>query len=173
MKADLVHQLVHDEGGACHITSVLHDGKEEIKDEDIGKEYQYASYTGDYAVDQHILEPTVPHEIRHEIPEFPDQPVYPVHRIFSKGESRLEYDIQDQKEYREGSPFVGDHRINLLRPGLVAKRLDVPDISLGKDVVDELVSLLDLLGTLPDQNLVSRDRFSGGAVVGNFKHGVQ
>lgn len=41
VKSHLVHQLVHNEGCACHIAAVLHERYEEVEDEDLGEEHYY------------------------------------------------------------------------------------------------------------------------------------
>ena len=55
----------------------------------------------------------------HEGPEFLHQPLNPGHRVFAQAEGGLEDDVQQQDEYREGGPAVGDHGVYLVGNGML------------------------------------------------------
>ena len=116
MQAYPVHQLIHDEGGTGHVAGVLHDGKEEIENQYVGQEDEHAAHSCYYSVHKYILQPAILHEGSHEVPELADEPVDPVHRVVAQGEGRLEDQVEDDKEYRKGRPFVGDHRVDPFGP---------------------------------------------------------
>ena len=137
MKADPVHQLVHDEGGACHVPGVLHYRKEEIEYQDVRQEHEDASHSGDHAIDEKILEPAVVQEVRDEIPELPHQPVDPVHRIVAQGERGLENEVKKEYEDRERRPFVRDNSVDPVGDGLPRPGFDMLGVSLGEGSVDE------------------------------------
>ena len=119
MQAYLVHELVHDECGAGHVSGVLQQGNEQIENQDVGQEYQHAAHSSDDAVDHHVLEHTLRHGGGHEGSEFLHKPLNPGHRVFAQAESGLEDDVKQQDEYRKGGPAVCDHRIDFVGNGML------------------------------------------------------
>lgn len=55
MQAHLMHNLIHDKGGTCHIAQVFHQRNKEVEDEDVGQKDDDTSHTTDNAVYQQIL----------------------------------------------------------------------------------------------------------------------
>ena len=139
VQAYLVHELVHDEGGAGHVSGVLQQGNEQVENQDVGQEYQHAAHSSDDAVHYQVLQhalrhgggpvhyQVLQHALRHggghEGPEFLHQPFNPGHRVFSQAEGGLEDDVQQEDEYREGGPAVGDHGVYLVGYGMFLSRV--------------------------------------------------
>ena len=137
VKADPVHQLIDDERGARHVPGVLHYRKEEIENQYVRQEHQHTSHAGDHTVHEKILEPSVLHKVRDEIPELPHQPVDPVHRIVAQRERGLENEVKKEYEDRERGPFVRDDSVDPVGDGLPRPGFDMLGVSLGESSVDE------------------------------------
>ena len=121
MKTDLMHEPVHDEGSSCHITGVFQQRYEQIKQEYVRKEDKNASDTADDTIHYKILQPSVCHDGRNKCSESLNHPFDPSHRILSDDKSGVEYNIKQEKEYRECQPLVSNESIYL-----ICKRMPFP-----------------------------------------------
>ena len=109
-----MHELVHDEGCASHVSGIFQKRYEQIEYQYVRQEDQHASDTAYDTVDNQILQPAVIHCRSHECSDLLHEPLDPLHRILSEKEGRLEYHIQKEEEDRECQPFVGYHSIKLV-----------------------------------------------------------
>ena len=130
-----MHQLVHDKRRPGHVAAVLHQGNEQVQDHDVRQEHQYAADPGDHAVDQQVLQPAVPEEGADEIPETPDEPFDPVHRVLSERKGRPEHHVQQHDENRECRPPV--------REGPAGTVFHVAVVGFGQGALDEGVFRID------------------------------
>ena len=110
-----MHQTVHDEGRPGHIAGIFQKGNEQIQKQYVGQEDKHASHTSDDSVHNQVLDPSVAHRRSHEGSELLHNPLYPKHRVLSKDKGRIEDDIKQKEEYREGKPLVGHHGIYPVR----------------------------------------------------------
>ena len=115
VKPYLMHQTVHDEGRAGHISRILEQRNEEIQQQDVRQEDKHAADSADDAVHRQILQPSVRHYHGNEGTELGHYPLYPLHRILPYHESTAEYQIQKHKEQRKGQPPVGHEGIYPVR----------------------------------------------------------
>ena len=100
MKAEGVHDPVHEERGPRHVAGVLHQGDEEIEDEDARHEGEHRADAAEHSVSNHVAE----RPLRHLSPEPGAErgyPVlYPLLRIGPEDECGLEHEEHEDEEYR-------------------------------------------------------------------------
>ena len=101
-----MHQTIHDEGRAGHISRILQQRNEEIQQQDVRQEDKHTADSADDAVYRQILQPSVRHYHGNEGTELGHDPLYPLHRILSYHECAAEYQIQKHKEQRKGQPLI-------------------------------------------------------------------
>ena len=61
VQSDLMHQLIHDEGRACHIARIFHQRNEEEQDQDVGQKDDHSPYSADDAVDDQVAQRSFGH----------------------------------------------------------------------------------------------------------------
>ena len=115
MQTHTVHQLVHDEGSACHIARILHQRDEEVEYQDLRQEHDDSPHSADDAVYQHRAQRTVGHVAAHPFAQLFYPHLYPVHRVLSQHEGRLEHQEQDGEEDGESQPAVRQHAVYHMR----------------------------------------------------------
>ena len=81
MKSHLVHELIHDECGTCHIAGVLHNRDEEIEDKNLWQEHDDRAHTTDDTVYKHCLDGSLWHQASDGIAQHAHKRVDPVHGI--------------------------------------------------------------------------------------------
>ncbi len=115
MQSHPVHHLVHDEGRAGHIARVLHEGDEEVEDDDVGQEDDHASHAADDAIHDQVLERSLRHVASEEVSQLCHQPFDPPHGVAAQTEGGLEHHPEEEEEERESKIFVCDQGVNQLR----------------------------------------------------------
>ena len=112
VQADLVHEFVHNERYAGHITGVFHQGDEKEEDQNIRQKHNHAADAADDAVRQKIAESAIRHGLPEEIADQPDGCIYPPHRILSEREGGLEHHPEEEKEDGEAKQSVRQNFID-------------------------------------------------------------
>ena len=138
MQPHLVHQLVHDKGGAGHIAAVLHKGDEEIQNQDVGQENEHRAHAGDDAVADEALQRSVAHDASHHVAQPAEQRLQPIHRVLPHGEGAEEGDEHHHEEDRIAQPTVRHHGVNLVRQ-VVQRTLLVALVAFGQCTAHESV----------------------------------
>ena len=139
VQTHLVHHPVHDERTAGHITRVLKQRNEHIKQHDVRQEYKHTADSTDDAVDHQVLQPAVGHSRRHEGSQLLHQPLDPLHRILSDDERTAEDKVKKSKEYRERQPLVCDHCVDLICDCAAAAMALIWLISLSQSTLHECI----------------------------------
>ena len=106
VEAHLVHDLVHDEGGAGHVARVFHQRNEQVEYQDVGQEDDDAPHTADDAVDEQILQRTFGHVVANEGAERIHQALNPSLRIGSQHEGDFEHQEHEEEEDGESPDAV-------------------------------------------------------------------
>ena len=112
MQSHAVHQLIHDEGCACHVAGVLHERYEQIEYQDVGQKDDDAPHAADYSVYYQVLEYPLGHRVAYPVAQYPDAVFDPFHRVAADDECRPEHQEHQEQEYRESEQFVGYERID-------------------------------------------------------------
>ena len=139
MQAHAVHQLVHDEGGTRHIAGVLHEGDEEVENQDLRQEHDDASHTTDDTVHEHRPQGALAHRGAYPFAQPCHAGLYPVHGVLAEGEGRLEHHVENQEEDGEAQKTVRQQVVDAVC-GVVGVRLRArPELCFGESTVDEAV----------------------------------
>ena len=93
-----MHNLIHNESGTRHIARVLHQGDEEIEQQNIRQEYNDTSHTTDNAIHQKVLQRSFGHVVAYQVAQFAYQPLNPLHRIVAQHKGAFEHQIKEKEE---------------------------------------------------------------------------
>ena len=93
-----MHNLIHDESGTRHIARVLHQGNEEIEQQNIRQEYNDASHTTDNTIHQKVLQRSFGHVVAYQVAQFAYQPFNPLHRIVAQHKGAFEHQIKEKEK---------------------------------------------------------------------------
>ena len=93
-----MHNLIHDESGTRHIARVLHQGDEEIEQQNIRQEYNDTSHTPDNAIHQKVFQRSFGHVVAYQVAQFAYQPLNPLHRIVAQHKGAFEHQIKEKEE---------------------------------------------------------------------------
>ena len=111
MQTDLVHHLIHNEGGTGKIARVLHKRDKEVEYHNIRQEYNHATHTSDYAVANHIFQYTIgqptleqPSDKRHTL-------LNPLLWIGPEAECAVEHQPHHKDKDRVGQHAMRNHSI--------------------------------------------------------------
>ena len=112
MQPHLVHQLVHDECRARHISRILHKRDEQVKYEYLRNEYCHAAHSAHYTVYNKVLYCSCRDELCGYIAQPCEKALYPPLGVCSKHEYRTEHYPHDKQEYGKSQPTVGNKTVN-------------------------------------------------------------
>ena len=111
----LVHQAVHDECRACHISRILHIRDDGVEDENLRKEDDYRPHAAQYAVDCQVLQRPVGHCRGECRGQYADKLLYHHHGIFARSECDVEHHEDDEEEDGEADIPVCDDMVDEMR----------------------------------------------------------
>ena len=106
MQPHLMHNLIHDKRGTCHVTGVFHKRYAEIKNKDVRQKDNHTTNTTNNAVYQQVFQWSVRHIGMYKIAEGFYQPLNTHHRVFAEHERPLEHKIHEQEENGESPHTV-------------------------------------------------------------------
>ena len=106
-----MHNLIHDKGRTSHITAVFHQRDKRVEYQNLWEEHDHGAYTGNDAVNQHILERTVGYRGADGVAQPAEKGVDPVHRVLSEGEGDLKHQEEQEDKDGEPQPFVRDNSV--------------------------------------------------------------
>ena len=86
-----MHELVHDEGGTCHVPTILKERNEEVEDDDLREEDDYAPDPSDDTIDDEIAQRTFTHYSTDPFTEGIYPGINQVHRVLPEGEGKEEH----------------------------------------------------------------------------------
>ena len=151
MEANPAHHAVHEEGGSCHVASVLKQADEEEKDQDLREEDDNTANACNDAVGEEVAQVTRRHGPLHGIREYSEARLDPIHRIGRNGENGDEHQHHHPEKYKPP-------------PGLVSQKVIEP---LGELVAHGrhsalrgMAELADLVVALPHHHLAPFRKFT-------------
>ena len=115
MQSHLVHYLVHDECCPCHVAGILHEGYEEVKNQDLWQEHDDRTYTTNNSVGNHSLERSVGHVAAYGSSYPSHGSLNPVHGILAERECCLEHQPYHGYEDRKAEVSVCDNPVYEVR----------------------------------------------------------
>ena len=117
VQADLVHDLVHNEGGPGHVAGVLQESNRQKQQKDVRQKDQHTADTAEDAVnDQRMQRPrlTRPYGGHHPGGKS-KKSLQPPHGIFAGREGKLENKIHQHDEDRQAQYGMGQDGVSLVR----------------------------------------------------------
>ena len=112
VQADLVHQLIHDEGGARHVARVLHQRNEEKEDQYVRQKDDDAPHSADDPSYEQFAQGTLGHKAGHPIAEPLHARFHPFGRYASQRERGLESDPHQQQKNGQSPDPVRHHAVD-------------------------------------------------------------
>ena len=112
VKPHFVHEFVHDEGGACHISTVFHEGNEEVEDENLRQEDDYGPHTAYHSVYKHVFDRAIGQLLAQHFAQCGHAVVYPVHGHLPQYERSREHHEEQEDEDGEPKEAVGDDTVD-------------------------------------------------------------
>ena len=114
MQPHAVHEIVHDEGGTRHIPAILHEGDEEVEDQDIGQEDDNRTHTTYNAVGKQRLQGALVKVRGGQLAKPPKEALNPIHRILPQSKGAPEGDKHEEQEDGITQPTVGDKGVDMV-----------------------------------------------------------
>ena len=107
-----MHQLIHDECRACHVSRVFHDGYEQVQDEDVGQEDDDTAHTADDTVDNHVFQRSLGHVIADERTDLFHQPFDALHGVVTQYIGSFKDDKEQEEEEGKAPDAMSDNRVD-------------------------------------------------------------